>query len=265
MAKSNSLDINIDFPVKSHGVSLFTIDKIRPEFRPELEKRIRESAELIPECSTYNRIELIENALLRAYKSGWISSSSKRETVDSKVYLKAKKILNPFVGKGDEDLNAVACVNCDQSHKLTANIHATIAQQGGALGAIWHSRIYPTEEYSDFQDEHQARQNKTFLIRDSWAEKEGLVKASVDGYLDEITQPQDCFMCFCSLGYIHSLARLPPEMLTHKGLKRIEHSNISQKLHITSQPINKAPDTTKIQHKKNGFLSLLEKTIKKLI
>ena len=230
MSKSNPLNnTESQTTLKRHeGISKFNIEKIRPGLRAELDRRIRESAELIPECLAYNRIELIENALHSAHASGWLSSNPARETVDKEIYLKAKEIPNPFIGKGEE-LDEVACVNIDLGHKLISSINATIAKQGGAIAAVWHTRTYPTEEYSDFQDEHQTRNDKVFLIRDSWAKKEGLVKVSIDGYLDEITQPQDCFMCFCNLGYVYSLRKLPPEMLTAEGKKKLRLAETTQK------------------------------------
>ena len=66
-----------------------------------------------------------------------------------------------------------------------------------------------------------------FLIRDSWAQKAGLVKPSKDGYTDDIEAPGELVYCSCHYVFLYNLRQLPPEMLTAKGKEALERAKVA--------------------------------------
>ncbi len=187
------------------GVSRFTLQQVKPKLRAELERRIYASADLI----TLNREQSVAKTLQRF--QGWASSvpaggsrvQDKRE-VKYDIGKSLKQL--PF-----EDRRVII----DQGHKLTSAINDTIAMDGGAIAMKWNSHW--RELNYNYRKDHKARDQKVYLLRDSWAHKKGLVKPGPDGYLDEITQPAEEPACRCFGTYIYSVRRLPEDMVTQKG------------------------------------------------
>lgn len=186
-------------------VSAFTIEQIQPRLRAELNRRILTSANLI----TLDQKASIERTLQRF--AGWASSvpaggsaiANRRETAES--------VRRSIAGLPFEQRRVVI----DQGHKLAASINDILATDGGAIAMQWQ-HIVPGAHY-DSRPEHLARDGKVFLIRDSWAHKDGLVKLAGHQYLDQIDQPGEAIFCSCSGVYLYSLSALPSEMLTEKG------------------------------------------------
>jgi hypothetical protein len=110
-------------------------------------------------------------------------------------------------------------VAIDQGHKLISAINDIVAQDGGAIAAVWHSN-WRQQNYN-YREDHRERDRKVYLIRDSWAHKAGLVKPGKVGYTDEITQPAEEPMCRCFYLFVYSLEDLPADMLTEKGREEI--------------------------------------------
>ena len=115
----------------------------------------------------------------------------------------------------------------DQAAKLQANASHIVATDAGAIGGIWHSHGEHDKSY-DARKDHLARAGKIYLIRDSWADRDGLLKP-VNGYMDEITMPAQEFCCRCFYQYVTSPRRLPPEFLTQKGRDWIEKGRAAAK------------------------------------
>lgn len=102
----------------------------------------------------------------------------------------------------------------DQGHKFAAALDETIAEGNGAIAASWRSRFKETGY--DFRPDHAKRDHKIYLVKGSWADKEGLLRP-VNGFTDDLTKPGEEPFCRCSYVYLYSPRALPDDMLTDKG------------------------------------------------
>lgn len=202
--------------LKRHpGVSRFTIEKVMPHLRAELDRRIMASANLIK----LNREEAIEKTLRRF--QGWATSipaggAAEPEKARTRKDLRKGLASLPFVERR---------VLVDQGHKLGAAVNATIAEGGGAIAARWHSNW--RQPGYDYRVDHKERDQHVYLIRDSWAAKKGLVKPGSAGYTDQITQPAEEPFCRCSYVYLYNLRQLPESMITAKGKAELERVRVT--------------------------------------
>lgn len=197
------------------GMKRFGINQIKPLLRDELDRRILASAQLIK----LNRDRAIESTLQRF--AGWATSipAGGSDVVD-KIAIRAE-IAKPVRGTSFE----VRRVEIDQGHKLVASINAVIAQQTGAIAAIWRSHGRHDKGY-DARPEHLARDGKVYAIRDSWAMQQGLLNKGA-GYTDEMTQPAEEPFCRCWYVYLHNLRNVPPDMLTARGRFALAETRIA--------------------------------------
>lgn len=187
------------------GAARFTIDKVRPQLRAELDRRILASANLIK----LNRAEAIEKTLRRF--SGWATSvpvggSGAVDRRDVKDNIRKSLTQLPFEERR---------VLIDQGHKFTSALNETIATGGGAIACVWRSRW--RQAGYDYREDHKERDGLVYAIRGNWAIERGLMKLSPNGYVDQITKPGEEVFCRCSYEYIYNLRDLPTEMLTTKG------------------------------------------------
>lgn len=189
------------------GVDRLTYESIKPRLRAELDRRIMSSANLI----RLNRQESVESTIRRF--QGWATSIPPG---GSDV---ARK------GKAKDDIRKALAqlpfqerrVLIDQGHKFAANLSAILATDGGAIAARW--RHHHSQEP---RPEHVRRDGDIFLIRDSWADRAGLVKpAFAKGWTDAIEQPGELVFCRCTYTYLFRLRDLPPDMLTAEGRRRL--------------------------------------------
>ncbi len=186
------------------GIPLFTIERIEPQLREALDRRILASADLIK----INKEQAVEKTLQRF--AGWATSipPGGSKVVD-------KRAVKSHVAKSLQQMDfEERRLYIDQGHKLIENISAIVAEQSGAIAAKWrhvHQAGY------DGRPEHEARDGQWFVLRDSWAVKEGLVKRG--NYSDTIDQPAEAPFCRCWWEYATSLSDLPPDLLTIKGQK----------------------------------------------
>lgn len=188
------------------GVSQFTLERVKPKLRAELDRRILSSANLIK----LNREASIARTLQRF--AGWATSIPAGGTDVAK-----RKEVKESVRKGIAALPfEERRVIIDQGMKLAAAINDIIAVDGGAIAGEWRHVAEGPPAYQSRPD-HVARNGKIYLIRDSWAQKDGLVKPGKPGYTDQITQPSEEVFCRCSYRYIYALRDLPEDMLTAKG------------------------------------------------
>jgi hypothetical protein len=190
--------------LKNHpGVSLFTIRRIEPYLRSELDRRIMASVDLIK----VNREEAIDRTLKRF--AGWATSvppggSKVQDKTDVKrtVYKSLKSM------RFEERRLYI-----DQGHKLLSNISAVVAIQSEAIAGEWnhvHQKGY------DGRPEHIARDGKVFAIRGSWALEKGYINKGA-GFLDEIDAAGMLPFCRCAVTYYQNLDDLPKSMLTEAG------------------------------------------------
>ena len=198
----------------SKDVSKYTIDKLKPTLRAELDRRIMASANLIK----YNRQESI-NTVLRRFE-GWATSIPKggSDVVDKK---KEKANVRKSLSKLPFEERRVII---DQTHKLVANINQIVAQDNGAIAAMWHSN-WKQEGYN-YRKDHKERDKVIYLIRNSWAREKGYVKP-VNGYTDQITNVGEEVFCRCKYQYIYSLRNLPREFLTKKGESALNNARLN--------------------------------------
>ena len=187
------------------GVSRFTIERVRPELRAALSKRIRASADLIK----LNRAEEIP-AMLRRF-AGFVTSIPEGGSDQFNKREESAKIRKSIKGLSFRERR----VMIDQGHKLTSALSSVVAEGGGAIAAEWHSH-WKQANY-DYREQHKERDGKLYLIRGSWAIEKGLIKPAGHEYTDDITQPGEEVFCRCNYRYIYSLRDLPKEMITEKG------------------------------------------------
>lgn len=189
------------------GVSRFTVDKLKPKLRVELQKRIFASADLIK----LNREKSIAQTLQRF--SGWASSVPEggSDVID-------KRAVKLDIGKSIRQMSyEERRVAVDQGHKFAASISNIIATDNGAIAATWrhHHSQHP-------RPEHEARDGHIFLIRGSWAQEKGFVKPAGRQYTDEIEQVAELPYCRCSYTYLYNIRDLPSDMLTASGREELD-------------------------------------------
>jgi len=185
------------------NISKFDVDKLKPKLQAELDRRIVTSANLIK----LNREEAI-NTVLRRFE-GWATSipAGGSKVVDR---VQQKKDIRKSLGKiGFEQRRVII----DQTHKLISNINDIVAVDNGAIAGKWHSH-WRQINY-DYRKDHKERDEKIYVIRGSWADKEGYL-THINGYTDEITQPGEEVYCRCNYVYLYNLKQCK-NILTKKG------------------------------------------------
>jgi len=182
------------------------IDRVKPKLRAELDRRILASANLIK----LNRAEAMDKTLRRF--QGWATSIPPGGSRAVDVKGEKDDIRKAITSMGFIERRVVI----DQSHKLVATVKNIVAVENGALAAEWHSP-WRRPGY-DYREDHKERDERLYLIRDSWAHQKGLVKPGAAGYYDEITSAGQEPFCSCTVRYVFALRKLPPDMLTKAGM-----------------------------------------------
>ncbi|WP_336240451.1 hypothetical protein [Citrobacter werkmanii] len=193
------------------GPKKVTLDKLRPEFRKELDKRIFASANLIE----LNRSQAVEKTLQRF--QGWVSSIppdgvSELDKNQQKAQIKASLNDPDFIARR---------VAIDQGHKLASNVKYLLSMQGGAIAFRWHSN-WRRPGYN-YRDDHKHRDDNIYLVRGSWAIEQGLI-VPVHGFYDEITAAGEEVYCSCQVFPIYAPQKLPIEFLTEKGKREFNRT-----------------------------------------
>lgn len=189
--------------IKHHpGVSRFTVERLKPKLRAELDRRVFASADLIK----LNRQQSVAKMLQRF--SGWASSipeggSEVVDKVDVKTDIRKALTQLPYEERR---------VLIDQGHKFAASLNSVIAVDGGAIAGIWKSHW--RQAGYNYRCTHKARDGHFYLIRGNWASEKGFVKRGPAGYTDEITQPAEEPFCRCAYQYVYALRDLPDDMVT---------------------------------------------------
>lgn len=171
--------------LKAHkGVSRFTVDKLKPQLKGELDRRLMVSRNLIK----LNRQQMIEETTRRF--AGWASSvpdggSNAVDVKDAKENIRKAMTSLPFAERR---------VHIDQGHKFVGALNEIIAVDGGAIAMRWHSK-YRQPGYR-FRIDHKERDGHIYLLRSSWAKEKGLVKPGAVGYYDDITKVGQEVSCF---------------------------------------------------------------------
>lgn len=191
------------------GIPRFTLERVAPRLRRELDRRILASADLIK----LNRQAAIEKTVQRF--SGWASSISPGGS-DAVNKIEVKSDIRKSLGALPFEERRV---NVDQSHKFVANLSNILGTDGGAIALRWRSHF--RQPGYNFREDHKERDEKIYLLRGNWAQEKGLVKPGPAGYYDEITAVGEEVFCRCYAVYLHSLRLLPADMLTAKGREEL--------------------------------------------
>ncbi|MBL5926809.1 hypothetical protein [Enterobacter asburiae] len=193
------------------GPTRVTLQKLKPELRDELDRRIFASANLI----RLNREQAVEKTLQRF--QGWVTSIPPDGV--SEIDKNAKKQeLKKSVAEMDFISRRVAI---DQGHKLASNVKYLLSVQSGAIAFRWHSNWRRTGY--KYRPDHKERDDLIYLIRGSWADEKGLLKP-VNGYYDEITAAGEEVYCSCQVFPIYAPQKLPIEFLTEKGKREFNRT-----------------------------------------
>lgn len=182
-------------------IPTWRVSRLKPVLREELDRRIAASASLIK----LNRGKMITECIQRF--SGWATS----ESDVAKLITPPRAVLT--LNKQDNDF-LIRRVRIDQTQKLRANIAEIAAHEMGAIAFEWEGQDDHRERMS-----HRKRNGKTFLIRDSWAHKQGLIKPAADVAWNDFDDgpPGIPVFCRCHARYIFDLDDLPDACLTDKG------------------------------------------------
>lgn len=194
------------------GVARWTIEKVRPSLRAELDRRILASANLI----RLNREQAIAKTLQRF--SGWSTSIPPGGASEPNKREEKARIQKPMAQVRFETRRVLT----DQGHKLTSALNEIVSTDGGAIIATWRSN-YRQPNY-DYREDHKERDGVVYSIRDSWAMQKGFVKKSPNGYVDEITRPAEETFCRCWYVYGYGLRDVPDDMLTKLGRETLEEA-----------------------------------------
>ena len=197
------------------GVSKFTLERVAPRLRSELDRRILASAGLIK----LNRAEAIETTIRRF--SGWATSIPPGGTEAAKRKQVKEEIRKPLASLPFQERR----VAIDQGHKFAANLNNILAEDAGAIALIWHSH-WRQRNYN-YREDHKERDLHVYMLRGNWAQERGLAKVGDAGYYDQVTAVGEEVFCRCFAQYIYSLARLPADMLTVKGREELAKIKIA--------------------------------------
>lgn len=212
------------------GLERYTLDRVAPQLRAELDRRIFAAADLI----RLNKRAAVEKTLQRF--AGWVSSVPPAGAIKMDVRGAVSDI-----GKSIAQLKfEQRRVAIDQGHKLIAAVAHVVAVGQGAIAAIWHDRGEHDHGY-DARPEHLKRSGSLFLVRDSWAAREGLLrKSSAVKYSDEFEQPAELPYCSCYYEYVTTLQRLPKELLTGRGRAFVSGKATAERSDSVVVPISAA-------------------------
>lgn len=191
------------------GVARFTIDRVKPKLRAELDRRLMASRGLIK----LNRAAAVEKTIQRF--AGWATSVPPGGT-DATERTEVKKTVRKSLASLPFEERRVAI---DQGHKMLANLNEIIAEDGGAIAGIWHSHW--REKGYDYRVSHKERDDRVFVVRNNWAIQKGLMTVDGREYTDDLTKPGEEVYCRCRYQYIYTLRNLPADMITRKGREEL--------------------------------------------
>jgi hypothetical protein len=191
------------------GIARFTLQRIAPRLRTELDRRILASANLIK----LNRQQAIDKTLQRF--QGWSTSIPAGGSDAANKRESGRDIRKSLAALPFEERRVLI----DQGHKLTASISAVVAQEGGAIAITWKSH-WQQAGYN-YREDHKDRDGNVYLLRGNWASKQGFVRPGAAGYYEDVTSVGEEINCRCYAEYIYSLRALPDDMLTKKGVEEL--------------------------------------------
>lgn len=197
------------------GASRFTLERVAPRLRAELDRRIAASAGLIK----LNRDAAVRDTEQRF--AGWATSIPAGGT-DVPMKAQAKAEIRKSLAQLPFRERRVAI---DQAHKFSSNLSDILAVDGGAIAAMWRSH-WRRAGYN-YREDHKERDGRFYLVRGNWALERGLIRADGRRYTDDVTRPGEEVFCGCYYQYVHSLRALPSDMLTEKGRAELDRVRLA--------------------------------------
>ncbi len=138
------------------GVSRYTLERVKPRLRLELDRRILGAADLIK----LNRAAAVETTLKRF--AGWATSIPPGGTGGLDVRQTTKEVRRDLAHLAFRERR----VSIDQGAKFAASLSAVLAKDGGAIAAKWRQHYTRNPRHT-----HKLRDGKIYLLRDSWAKE----------------------------------------------------------------------------------------------
>lgn len=215
----------------SPGIGRFTLERIKPHLRSELNRRIMALAEESADLIGSDREAVIEATLKRfanwmtpvpsdpiggtALPRWWTRLKSRfigRSQPEPQTR-RARELPKEFADLSFEERWRVVMV--DQGVRFNACLSEMVAMDGNAIAMIWHS--HSRQENCDYRPEHKKRDGKVYALRGNWAMERGLMMAGPAGYYDEVRSVGYELNCRCYAQWLYNLRDLPAAMLTKKG------------------------------------------------
>lgn len=216
---------------KALGLKSYNPYKYKAQYLRQLNNRVDTALGLIVNHHQAYMLEIVNR-----YKE-WFSIDSPDVRGDKATPEAFSKKLSAFCHHDKDKFEKhMKFVIKDQSNKLSAALDEITASQGGAFAMIWKTRndkrvvgnpsgLYP--KGAPIHGNHYVRNNKLFLLKNSWALKEGYIKKTKGvEYLEDLPdgKPSDAIGCRCFRIDIYSLEDIPNEyhfILTKKGKAEI--------------------------------------------
>lgn len=185
------------------NIQPWAADRLIPDARAELERRIYAAIDLI----RLNKAEATAKTVQRF--KGWVTAVPPGGLPDVAV-----APIKKDMSKAAREVRWVARrVAVDQTAKMLSNVNDIVATGAGAIAGRWDATFEIARQH---RPEHAKRHNLIYVIRDGWADRDGLIKHP-HGYVDEHDMPAWLINCRCDYEYLYELDDLPAEMLTPKG------------------------------------------------
>ena len=191
------------------GVSRFTVDRLRPDLRGALDRRILASANLI----RLNRPQAVDKTLQRF--SGWATAQPEGGGAKVDKRRVKKEISKPLTQLPFEERRVLI----DQGHKLAANISETVAEGANAIGGLWHSN-WRQVNYN-YRVDHKERDGLFYRVPGSWADERGLLSGPT---VDDVTRPAEEPFCRCQYRWVYALRDVPRGNLTPRGEAELDEA-----------------------------------------
>lgn len=216
------------FLERNKGLDAFTLQQLKPKAQRKLQERIAQNANLI----VLDRESAIADTLKRF--QGWTTGQTAAKQLLTKTQIKeqAKLLIKPVSDAPTDFVPRRRII--DQNNKMIAAVNDVIAEDGGALAMTWHQNYSANPRNAenagkknklDPHKNHAQFDGKTFIRRESWAVKEGLLKKGDLPFLEDLqTFPGQDVYCGCTASYDYSLTalyRIRPDAFTQKGLEKI--------------------------------------------
>jgi hypothetical protein len=175
------------------GVGRFTLEKILPHLRSELNRRIMAIAEDSADLIGSGREAVIEATLKRF--ADWITPEANSHPSTPATAGLWSRIKSHLTGRNHPETpielanmtleDRWRLVMIGQGHRFTACLNEMLAIDGGAIAMIWRRPSYPEEGQS--LEDHRGRDGKVYALRGCWAIERGLIQPGAVGYYDEVT------------------------------------------------------------------------------